>query len=142
MLRLCNSLTSKPVPVPDLKDQLIFSFCDLEDDIEPCTNVNDVMKVLRRSSYCSFSNCFIVQDLAQQFSLHDVEEDLREYLMERSEYYRTIMLEDFVQEAQESIGRNRKVYAIMQSCNYSRTLTILKSCHNYIGYSIMFLYYE
>ena len=115
MLRLCNSLTSKPVSVQDLKDQLIFSFCDLEDDIEPCTSVNDVMKVLRRSSYCSFSNCFIVQDLAQLYSLQDVEEDLREYLIERSEYYRTIMLEDFVQEAQESIGRNRKVYTIFSA---------------------------
>ena len=107
--KLCKNLTSKPVTLRDLKDHLIFSFSDLEEYIEQCSSIAEVMKVLRKSNYCSFANCLIVECLVQEFELEDIAKDLKCYCSERSEYYETIMAEDFIQEAYECIGRNRKV---------------------------------
>ena len=111
--RLSKSLTCKQVSIVDLKDQLIFSFCDLEEPIEGCSSISEVLRVLRKSNYCSFANCLIVEFLVREFELEDVGKDLAAYCNEREAYYETIMLEDFVQEAHESIGRNKKVMIII-----------------------------
>ncbi len=107
--KLCVNLTSKPVPLRDLKDQLIFSFPHLEECVEPCSSIAEVMKVLLKSNYCSFANCLIVECLLQEFELQNIENDLTCYCRERDRCYETIMMEDFVQEAQECIERNSKV---------------------------------
>ena len=117
--KVCKSLSSKPLAIQDLKDQIVFSFCDLEGPIDSCLSVADVMRVLRKSDYCSFANCSIVDSLVQQFELQDVESDLVRYYNERDEYYKKILLEDFVLEAQEHIGRNRKVHGCGHGCGSS-----------------------
>lgn len=107
--KLCESLASKPVSMADLKDQIAFSFCDLEEHIEYCSSITDVIKVLQKSNYCSFANSSIVEWLIQNFELLDLQQDWSVYCRQRDEYYKTIKLEEFVQEAHESIGRNKKV---------------------------------
>ena len=116
---LCKSLTSKPVSVDDLKNQIAFSFCDLEEEIEHCTAIVKVMSVLQKSNYCSFANCVIAEWLVENFELHDMEEELKAFHELREEYYSSIMLEDFFQEAKDCIGKNRKVDCIIIVNNYA-----------------------
>ena len=107
-----EALKSKPVSLKDLKDQLIFSFLDLEEMIEPCQSVDEVIRELRKNNYCSFTNYSIAEGLADVFNLHDVLEEITKYTYEKEEYFKSILVEDFVKaglEAHKSSGCNSKV---------------------------------
>lgn len=109
LTKLQKSFDTKPVPLPELKDRIAFSFSDLQESIDPCESSSSVIKALRNTNYCTIANYTVVECLVNEFELTEMVDELESYDRERRIYYETIKLEDFVQEAKESIGQNRNV---------------------------------
>ena len=122
---LKKKITDKEIELATMKSQFILREPDHEDQFNEAQSVDALLMVVFKG--CLFIDPDLLESLAVEFELFEVEEEVGEYRDDLENYFAQVLAEDF---AKENLDQYNKDANIEVSMFYIRAERRKKTCAN------------